>query len=166
LVRAGGAVGEALARRLIEQGDEVRVIDASPDHVAGWEALGVHVARGSESDADLVERAAQNVRTIVVIEDELGRADDVIEELVTAAARANVSRIVVWGAGPSDAIREHLQRSGMEFVLLSSGKKGLLRKGPDPTAVAEAIDAADDIAGEPHLVVDLNDAGGRAALGL
>ena len=32
--------------------------------------------------------------------------------------------------------------------------------------VAEAVDAADDLAGDPRLVLDLNDPGGRAKLGL
>jgi hypothetical protein len=139
-------LARALTRRLVAAGDQVRVI--AP---AGEEAPpGVHVATGSLEDEDLVERACQGVRTIV-----LGAAAD---DALDAAARAGVDRAVLVGVTAG-------RPPPMSSVTLLLPRPRLLGlgKGLSPESVAEAVDAADDLAGEPRLVADLGtDEGWRA----
>lgn len=136
----------AVTRRLTAQGDQVRVVAA-----AGVAYTGAHVAAGEPGDDDLVERAAQGARTIVAgIE---GRAG-----ALAGAARAGVDRAVLIG-GDADEVP-----SPMSWVLLVTKKR--LRRGPSPDRIAEAVDAADDMAGEPRLVADLTTDDGWRALRL
>ena len=152
LIGDPGSLGEVLVRRLISQGDEVRAIatDADGDELSGH---GVHIARGPYLDADLVERAAQNVRTIVSFD----ASDDVLEPVVDGARAARVDRVVVCATSIPQEGRELLLNSGLEYVLLRPPRRGLFRKGPSEEAIAEAIDAADDLAGELRLELDLSD---------
>lgn len=159
LIGDPGSLGEALVRRLISQGDEVRAIatDADGDELAGH---GVHIARGSDLDADLVERAAQNVRTIVVFD------DSTLEPVIEGARAARVERVVLCSDGISDEAREWLRASSLEYVVLKRPRKGLLRRGVSDEALAEAIDAADDMSGKLRLELDLNEAEAWAMLKL
>ena len=50
---------EELVKRLIHEGDEVRVLEDSNDNAESWRRLGAHIAHGPIWDADLIERAAQ-----------------------------------------------------------------------------------------------------------
>jgi hypothetical protein len=136
----------ALTRRLTAQGDQVRVVGS------GGEAYpGAHVAVGDPGDDDLVERAAQGARTVVA--GQRGRA-----AALEGAARAGVDRAVLLDGG-ADRVPE-----GMSWVLLVTRRR--LRRSPAPDDVAEAVDAADDMAGEPRLVADLTTAEGWRALRL
>ena len=158
IVGAEGEVGEAVIARLVEQGDEVRVIE--PDERAGerWRALGAHVATGSPGDADLVERAAQNVRTLVALR-ELDYAP-----LVQGAVAAGVGRFVVAAEG-SD--RFGLEDVDVEFVILLVAQSPFRRRPSlAPAALALAVDAADDLAGAPRIYVDLRVGEGWRRLGL
>ena len=149
---------EAVITRLVGQGDEVRVIE--PDERAGqrWRALGAHVARGQADDPDLVERAAQNVRTVVLLSGaELG-------PILPPARAAGVGRVVACVA---DAGELDLEGEGMDFVLLlRSTRRWPRRSAVGPVVLAEAIDAADDLPGNPRMIVDLDDVSQWGRLGL
>ena len=158
LVGADGDVGEAVVARLVQQGDEVRVIETDERASDRWRALGAHVARGAADDADLVERAAQNVRTVVV----LGEID--VRPVVQGAAAAGVDRLVLTRpAGDATDVAD----CGLDYVVLVVPRTRLVRRRAVAAgALAEAIDAADDLAGNPKIVVDLGTDRGRSDLGL
>ncbi|MDQ3953665.1 MAG: SDR family oxidoreductase [Actinomycetota bacterium] len=143
----------ALVRRLLEQGDQVRAIVAPGADPAPYE--GAHVAAGDPGDDDLVERAAQGARTIVL--GDFGAA--VRTAALEGAARAGVERAVLLGEAPDVPL-------GMSWVALVTPRSRWRRRGPGPEDLAEAIDAADDLAGEPRLVADLGTEEGWRALRL
>jgi nucleotide-binding universal stress UspA family protein len=149
-----------LIRRLTEQGDEVRVLEADETASDRWRSLGAHVASGPQWDADLIERAAQNVRTIVVGDrhdrDPVELMDAVIEG---GGLASREMRLVVVGE-PQPRALDALRASKLDFVVLgSAGRRGLLGRRPSlaPERLAEAVDAADDLAGGPRLELDLDD---------
>ena len=125
----------AVVRRLTAQGDQVRVVGR-----AGESYPGAHVAVGEPGDDDLVERAAQGARTIVA--GQVGRAG-----ALEGAARAGVERAVLLDGDAAGV------PASMSWVVLVTRRR--FRRGPAPDDVAEAVDAADDMAGEPRLVADL-----------
>ena len=152
LVGASSPLGVAVVLRLLAQGDEVRAIAEGPE--AGELARhGVRVAKGPELDADLIERAAQNVRTIVSLEAKV----DVLEPVVEGARAAGVDRVVVCAGTVGEPARDLLRGSGLEYVVLQPPRKGLFRKGVSDEALASAIDAADDMSGKLRLELDLNE---------
>lgn len=162
---ASGDLGRAVATRLLSQGDEVRVI-VSPSGDQGWRELGVHVALGDPAAPDLVERAAQNCRTVVL----LGRAatdGEVLDSVTDAAAAAGVDRLVLCRASERAPVPplEGRWKGGFVVMEQTTGRWPRARSVADEL-VAEAVDAADDLAGDPRLVLDLNDPEGRAKLGL
>ncbi|MDQ4025866.1 MAG: hypothetical protein M3217_10325, partial [Actinomycetota bacterium] len=134
LAGLGSELAAAVARRLLHEGDQVRMIvrpglDEAPP--------GVHVAAGELSDEDLVERACQGVRTIVVGD---VRAEEATVALA-AAVRAGVDRAVLLGAPVTVP-------EPMSWVALALPRRRLLlgpRKGLPVDALAEAVDAADDL---------------------
>jgi len=159
LIGDPGGLGEVLVRRLIAQGDEVRAIatDADVGDLAGH---GVHIARGPDLDADLVERAAQNVRTIVSFDGEI------LPPVIEGARAARVERIVLCAPSVAEGVRQQLRASELEYVVLEPPRKGLFRRGVSDEALAEAIDAADDMSGRLRLELDLNEADAWAMLDL
>jgi Trk K+ transport system NAD-binding subunit len=157
LVGATGGLGRSVALRLVAQGDEVRVVEPDPRAVAAWRALGVHVARGEPDDEDLLFRAAQNARTIVLLDGPGRRLGAVTAAVVRAAALVPVGRIVVCApVVPAEAL-EVLRSSGLEYVALSTGRRLLGRGGTPDEVVAEAVDAADDLSGALRLELDLTE---------
>jgi uncharacterized protein YbjT (DUF2867 family) len=170
LVDVSGELGAAVVSRLVSLADEVRVVEEDPAAAPVWARLGAHVARGASTDTDLLERAAQQVRTVVVAQ----RAGVALVEVVKAVVEAarlvpGDVRLVVCMRGDADA-EEAIRSSGLDYVILRTGKKrARLRRGsrrPSVTMIAEAVDAADDLAGHPSLDVDLTAPGGWRALGL
>jgi hypothetical protein len=155
---------EVLGRRLVAAGDEVRVLvtDGGGDR---YRNAGLHVATGDRlDDDDLIERAAQNVRTIV-----LGdlRSLEVMDAVVTGAKAADVSRLVAVVPTPLDDLVTKLAESGLEYVVLVTGRRPLTRRrklGDEP--LAAAVDAADDLADELHVVLDLTSSASWAVLKL
>lgn len=150
----------ALIRRLTEQGDEVRVleVDVKSDR---WRSLGAHIASGPQWDADLIERAAQNVRTIVVGEHHDNDPVELMEALVEGGGLASREmRLVIVGEAPRPAL-ETLRESKLDYVVLGAVRRGLLGRKARlaPEQLAEAVDAADDLAGSPRLELDLSDEG-------
>ncbi len=166
LIRASGPIGGTLARRLTAEGDEVRVVAPAEEPADAWQELGVKVAPGRDDDADLIERAAQGVRTVVVIDGESGRAREVIDEVVEGVRAAGVERLILCTRGPDEALLDAVRSSGLDYVVLQIGAGLLSRKRISIEDVAEAIDAADDLAGSPRLELDLTKSESRAALGL
>jgi Trk K+ transport system NAD-binding subunit len=166
LIRAGGPIGETVARRLRAEGDEVRVVEPAEEPAEAWRELGVKVAPGRDDDADLIERAAQGVRTVVVFDGESGPAGDVIEEVVAGIAAAGVERVIVCARRPDQMVVDAVRTSGLDYVVLTVGRGLLSRKRVSDEDVAEAIDAADDLAGSPRLELDLTTRESWAALGL
>jgi uncharacterized protein YbjT (DUF2867 family) len=152
LIGAAGDLPAAVADRLIAQGDEVRTIATDPA-LENLATLGVRIARGPYLDADLVERSAQNVRTIVLFEAD----DEVLEAIIEGAAAAGVDRVVLCSSSIEEPVRERLRASGLEYVVLQAPRKGRFRKGVPDEALAEAVDAADDMAGRLRLELNLNE---------
>jgi uncharacterized protein YbjT (DUF2867 family) len=161
-------LGEPLITRLISQDDEVRVIEADPVRGAHWKELGAYVARGEAGDVDLVERAAQNVRTIVVLERAHEDLEAAVETAVEGASLAGVERIVVCAAAVSKSVVEVLSKSGIDYVALSSGgRRRVFGRGTvSETTITEAVDAADDLAGPVRLELDLSQREAWISLGL
>jgi uncharacterized protein YbjT (DUF2867 family) len=170
LVDVSGELGAAVVSRLVSLADEVGVVEDDPDAARKWARLGAHVARGDSTDADLLERAAQQVRTVVVAQ----RAGVALVEVVRAVVEAarlvpGDVRLVVCMQGDDDA-EEAIRSSGLDHVILRTAKpRGRLRRRSRRLSVgkvAEAVDAADDLAGHPSLDVDLTVPDGWRALGL
>lgn len=160
LVGLPSDLGTVLARRLIAQDDEVRVLSTENDGLGDPPDAPVHLASGRYlDDADLIERACQNVRTLVL--GDKGSIDAAITEIITGASAAGVERVVVCAPSPSTEVTAALKGATLEYVVLATGKKSLLSKRAiSLEAVAEAIDAADDIAGPVRLELDLTRAEG------
>jgi uncharacterized protein YbjT (DUF2867 family) len=161
LVGAAGAVADAIVSRLLNQGDEVRIVARSPEETGRWRDLGAHIARGDPEDPDLIERAAQNARSIVTFDNHAG-SNDVLEAAIEGGMGAQVSRLIVCCTGvPGRWTRDRVSRAALEHILLITGanRRGssvLLRTRKVTTAdVARAVDAADDLAGHPRVVLDL-----------
>jgi uncharacterized protein YbjT (DUF2867 family) len=160
LVGAAGAVADAIVFRLLNQGDDVRIVARSPEEAGRWRELGAHIARGDPEDPDLIERAAQNARSIVAFEDDVG-SHDALEAAIEGGMGARVSRLIVCcTAVPGRWIRDRVSRTALEHIVLITGanRRGsaVLRTRKVTTAdVARAVDAADDLAGHPRLVLDL-----------
>ena len=164
LVGLDANLARTLTRRLISQDDEVRVI-ATPGHDAdALRSLGAHVARGQRLDADLVERAAQNVRSIVV-----GAVErEAMSEILEGARFARVERIIVCSDDPHGSSVDLLREASIQYVVLNYRKPGRFRRRDTHTDdyVALAIDTADDLAGEPRLELNLSSPSAVEALGL
>jgi uncharacterized protein YbjT (DUF2867 family) len=166
-------IGTELVRRLVAEGDEVRVVESDPGRAETWSGLGAYVASGRGDDPDLLERAATNVRTAVVIERKDLDLAETAGSLVEAAKLAvgvpeEGVRIVLCSADPSASAIETIASSGLQYVVLRTRARraGALagRRTVPAGSVVEAIDAADDLAGEIHLDLDLADPGAWAEL--
>jgi hypothetical protein len=154
-------LGEATARRLLGEGDEVRVLLTGGEMGDAYADLPVHIATGEyPDDADLIERAAQNVRTIVLGGELPSPKDAHVKALVEGARAAGVSRIIYCDGAPDAVIVTALRDSRTEYVVLAAGRGGLLRRGfaIPAESLAEAIDAADDLADALHDELDLSKA--------
>lgn len=145
-------LGAAVVRRLIEDGDEVRVLARDRERTDYWRALRAHVAIGDPTDDDLVERAALNVRTIVLLEWEKGTAN--VSDIIAAARRSGVDRVVMTVRKPDARTSANLERSDIDHVMLVVPRK-LLGPAIDQDSVARAVSASDDLADHPRLTVDL-----------
>ena len=156
--------GPAIARLLIEEGDEVRVLTPHP---LRWATRDVYVAPGDPLDPDLIERACTNVRTVVLTF--LGRKVpmSLVDGVLTGATQAGTDRIVACAPSADTDLLRALNGGGLSYVLVVTGRRGFLPKvTAEAHAVAQAVSAADDLAGAPRLVVDLTTEDGRAELRL
>lgn len=164
LIGTDGAVGEALVRRLVQQGDEVRVLEGAADSVS-WGALGAYIASGDMWDADLIERAAQDVRTIILGPGHREDPEELTAAVVDGGRLVTAGmRVVVYAARVPEGILTILRESGLDYVALHTG--GARRRAVPPEALAEALDAADDLAGSLRLELDLTEPASWAALRL
>lgn len=146
--------GEAAVRLLFVEDDEVRVLLRDGSEAPHWRSLGAFVATGDPDDEDLVERACQNVRTVVIF-------GPPTAALVTGASAANVSRLV------SVTSRAVARVPHPEHVrLVTKARRGLLKSRCRDEDLAVAISAADDLASVPVEPVYLTDPEGWSALKL
>jgi hypothetical protein len=148
-----------LIRRLTSEGDEVRVLETEEDPSERWRALGAHIASGPQWDADLIERAAQNVRTIVAGERHGKDPAELMAALIEGGGHASRTMRLVFVGGLQPRPLSLLRDSQLEHVVLDQvARRTLLgkRKALAPERLAEAIDAADDLAGHPRLELDLS----------
>jgi hypothetical protein len=152
---------EAIVARLLAHGDEVRVL--SDGERSTWIELGAFVAQGGADDPDLIERAAQNARTLVATGEKVSAA--LLDSALPAAAAAGIDRFVACARRIEADVVAVVERSGLGYVLLSTGQ-GFLRRTADPDLVAEAVSAADDLAGTPRLRIDLRQERELGLLGL
>lgn len=159
-VGLGERLGDRVIARLVGEGDEVRVIEESPHAIARWKEIGAFVAHGVPDDPDLVERAAQNVRTIVVT-----GAFESLGPVIEGARFAGVGRVVVCHPVPDSDVLEAVRTSGLDYVIIALGRREPRAAG-ELDALAEAIDAADDLSGAPRLEVDFRRPESLQALGV
>lgn len=158
LVAPSGDIGRAIVTRLIEQGDEVRVVTDRDE--GSWRRLGAHVAVGDTADDDLIMRAGQHSRTIVLFGSDRTR----IESALAGAATARIER-AVFVLDDAQRLPEGAADRLSSYVVLQTGRS---RRRPRIAAadLARAVDAADDLAGAIALRVDLREASAWKALGL
>jgi hypothetical protein len=147
-----------LIKRLTAEQDEVRMLLPEGSDPSPWQRLGAFVAMGEAGDADLIERAATNVRTIVLGEGTADLSMEELGELIAGARRGSVGRFGVCQRQPDPAWVEALRTAEVEFVVLATAKKpriGKARTRIPISKLSEAIDAADDIAGRIQAELDL-----------
>lgn len=140
VVGATGALGGAVARKLLAAGIPVRAFGRNRDRLAPLESLGAEVATGDLLDPDSVSRACAGVGQLFTSANNLmgsganspTRADvPAHRHLCDAAARHGVGRLVYvsarglgGSASPVDYFRvkhqieEMVQRSGVPYVIL------------------------------------------------
>lgn len=171
LLGPGGELGPAIVQRLASQGDDVRVVTEDAQIGDASRSLGARVARGPATDADLVERAAQGVRSIVIFDDP-STGSEVAAAALEAARLAGTERVIVVCGAANDAAAAAVIASSVEHVVIVTGGPGgplrfsKRRVESFREKVAEAVDAADDLAGHPRMVVDVYDPGSLASLNL
>lgn len=152
--------GEAIVSLLIEEGDEVRVLTDRKDEVPRWKELRAHVAVGALDDADLIERAAQACRSLVV------PATVDLEAVVSAARAATVERVILLASTVEQSSQGERILGGIDHVILKTRKRGPLRRSIAAPDLAAAVSAADDLGGDQRLVADLGEPEGWRALRL
>lgn len=156
MIVGGGEAESAAAERLLAQGDEVRVVVAEAGEKPGWVALGVHVAVGDATDHDLIERAGQGARSLVIFDD---RASDAptLDAALTGALGAGIDRLILCAPDVTEETRRTMARVDPSYVILTYGRRFSLRGRTPVALIAEAVDAADDLGGSPRLEVDLRE---------
>ena len=157
--------------RLLAAGDEVRVVARPSEEVERWGEWGAHTALGDPGDPDLIERAAQNARSVVTFDDGSG-GHEILEAAIEGGSSAGVERIIICSQGaPGAHERKRVSRSSLEHVVLVTGslrrrRFPLRARALTPGQVAVAVDAADDLAGHPRVVLDLREYEAWRALNL
>ncbi len=150
----------ATITRLTAQEDEVRVLEASRTRAMRWRDMGAIVAEGQATDPDLVERAALGARSVV-----LGPVASYLAPVLEGIRMAGAPRFIFIARERADI--GTVEGAAESYVVLRIPPEGLLRRakiGAD--ALAECIDAADDLTGTPKMVVEVTTDAGRALLGL
>ncbi|MFP5351994.1 MAG: NAD(P)H-binding protein [Actinomycetota bacterium] len=164
MVVGRGEAEPAVARRLLGQGDEVRVVVTDASEKPAWVSLGVHVAVGDPTDDDLIERAGQSARTLVLFD---GHANDpaTVGAATKAASAAGIERLILCAPDVSSEIRRQVEETQKSYVLLSYGRRLSLKGRASVEVISEAVDAADDMSGDPRVAVDLREEGALGLLG-
>lgn len=163
LIHLDPALANVLTERMVRQGDEVRWLgdEKQAEHQQG---LGAFIARGDAADDDLIWRTSLGVRTIVLTGD---RSPEELSALIKGAKAAEVGRLICISPELSPRVHDALSDSGLEYVLLlAGGGSWLARRGVAPPDLAEAVDAADDLAGPLYEVFDLTEDEGWGRLRL
>jgi TrkA-N domain len=166
LVGISGRQGEAVIARLIEDDDDVRVIETDPRAARTWSALGARVARADVIDADLVARAAHQARTIALFRDALADVAEVVEGARLASRHI---RVIVCAPRLDPGVKRPVETSGLEYVFVRTTRRGermIGRSRPSVSVLGEVVSAADDLAGELRLDLDLAERSSWLALGL
>ena len=166
LIEPDDTNGTAIVRRLVSEGDEVGVIVADAAARERWRSLGAYVAVGPGDDADLVERAAQHARSVVLFD----AGEDTVAAVVAGVRMAGTPRLVYCSTGIGE-MTAVLDASGLEYVVLTiptrtTGLRRRAHQAISPERVADAVSAADDLGGEVRLTADLATKSGVAALRL
>ena len=91
-----------------------------------------------------------------------------LEIALEAVAPTTVDRVVAVATGQGTRCLELLRSQATDYVFLRASRSRFpwSRSSTTPSAIAEAIDAADDLAGDPRLELDLSDRRAADALGL
>ena len=164
-------LGVPVIERLLQEGDIVGVIEEDEGRATRWREMGAHVAGGAATDFDLVERAAQHARSIVVADSRFDNSLEVAEAVLTGArlVPGDRARIVFIATRPDTGVGEALSTSEFDFIILRVGGSRFWNRARNrlrPELIAEAVNAADDLAGAPRLDLDLSDSGSWTILGL
>ena len=140
IVGGSGALGGAIARRLLRSGEFVRVMTRNPARAAGLSAAGAEVVQGDLLDRESLVRACKGAwHVIAAAHSMLGRGRTASvhvdgrghRDLIDVAAAAGVSRFMytsVYDYGPAYRdvpffrikfeVEEHLKSSGLNYTIL------------------------------------------------
>lgn len=161
---AGIDLATALLKTLVRPDDQVRIVEEDPVLAERWRSAGAHVAPGLDDDPDLVSRAAEGARTVVLCDESCSQ--EVLESLAEEAVKDR--RIVVWAElGRLDPAP--LRAGSAQHIWLSGSHRRRdwgRRKALSYEEIARVIDAADDLEGAPRWELDLTDPASWERLGL
>lgn len=140
IVGGTGALGSAIARRLLAAGEPVRVMTRTPERAAGLAADGAEVVQGDLLEPDSLASACQGADAVVAAAHSVfgrGRAASVHvdgrghRDLIDAARLAGVRHFIytsVYDYGPpyhavpffriKYEVEEHLKASGVAYTIL------------------------------------------------
>lgn len=140
IVGGTGALGSAIARRLLAKGAHVRVMTRTPEQAAGLAADGAEVVRGDLLDRNSLASACQGAEVVVAAAHSIfgrGRAASVHvdgrghRDLIDAAKSTGVRHFIytsVYGQGPDfhavpffrikHEVEEHLKASELGYTIL------------------------------------------------
>ncbi len=168
LTGLGDELAEVLATRLISQDDEVRIVLGDDAERERWRSHGLHVAVGDLTDDDFLWRACTNVRTVVAGDRPPADTQEVRASLADLLGKTDADRLVIVGPRDDDPLVTGAKAAAVDHVVLRFRKRGLLgsRQAVATADLAAAIDAADDLAGEPRLDLDLSEDASWQALRL
>jgi uncharacterized protein YbjT (DUF2867 family) len=126
---ATGYIGDLLARRLVEDGEEVVALARSPEKAEDLAAAGCEVRRADVLDPETLGPALEGVDVAYYLVHSMGRGGDSDfamrdqeggRNFATAAAKAGVKRIVYLGGLGSGS--EHLNSRHATAVTLRAGE--------------------------------------------
>ncbi len=162
IVGGGIPLTTALIEVLLERGDEVRVVEDDPELITRWRSRGARPARGAVDDVDLITRAAEGARSLVLCDEFFSLAT--VPEIETYLSSDTRLIFVLEHSDP--AVRLPSARQHVILRRLATRSRWGGRRGLGYDAIARLVDAADDIVGEPSLDLDMRDAASWLRLGL
>jgi uncharacterized protein YbjT (DUF2867 family) len=140
IVGGSGALGQAIAQRLLAQAQRVRIMTRTPDKVEKLQALGAEVVRGDLLEPASLQRACDGVNQVVACAHSIfGRGREASKyvdlqshkDLIDAAKAAGVDRFVyisAYASSPQFAVvpfwqmkvqvERYLQDSGLDYTIL------------------------------------------------
>jgi uncharacterized protein YbjT (DUF2867 family) len=139
IVGGTGVLGSATTRRLLAQGEQVRVMTRTPEKAAALQKLGAEVVQGDLRDTESLRKACQNADKVLAAAHSIfGHGDEASkyvdlqghEQLIDIARTTGVNQFVYTSAECVAAdhpvpffrmkyeVEQTLKRSGMRYTIL------------------------------------------------